>query len=127
MDDQKEQTLERLEKLYRNLDTGMTRDKYLDLCEQLNKEPDEREMPPDWEDFPYIVQAALSIFNMLGDRIFPDIGYIGKDYTLLPQILELYEIEDKEFLLELLNILDSRAIKKSSENLKREMDKLKRK
>lgn len=113
--------------MYKNLESKMTRDRYLSMCEQLNKEPREEEIPPDWEDFPYIVQIAINIFNMLGDRVFPEIGYIGKDYTNLPHYIEVYGIEDKEFFLDILQWLDSRAIKQSSDNLKREYDKLKRK
>ena len=97
------------------------------MCEQLGKEPNPDEIPPDWEDFPEIVQVAISTFNMLGDRVFPEIGYIGKDYTNLSEFMEVYEIQDKEYFLDILNWLDSRAIKKSSEELKREYDKLKRK
>jgi len=41
--------------------------------------------------------------------------------------LEIYDVNDKEFFLEIISWLDSRAIKKSSENLKRQYDKLKRK
>lgn len=105
----------------------MTADKYLNLCEQLGKEPSPLEIPPDWEDFPEIVQLAINTFNLLGDRVYPDIGYVGKDYTNLPHIIQAYGVEDTEFFLELLNWLDSRAIKKSSEHLKKEQDKLKRK
>ena len=113
--------------MYKNLDTGMTRNKYLDMCEQLGKEPSDREIPPDWEDFPEIIQHAINTFNQLGDRVYPDIGYTGKDYTNLLHYIEIYDITDKEFFLELISWLDSRAIKKSSENLKRQYDKLKRK
>ena len=105
----------------------MTRDKYLDMMEQLGREPIEEEIPPAWEDFPDIVVMAVNTFNYLGDRVFPDIGYVGKDYTNLPQYLQIYEVEDKEFFLEILNFLDSRAIKQSSEQMKKEYDKLKRK
>jgi len=113
--------------MYKNLDTGMTRNKYLTMCEQLNKEPDDEELPPDWQDFPELIQNAINTFNQLGDRVFPEIGYVGKDYTNLPYFTEMYEVQDTEFFLEILSWLDSRAIKKSSENLKKEYDKLKRK
>ena len=105
----------------------MSRDKYLDLMEQLGKEPIEEELPPDFDDFPEIVIDAVSTFNMLGDRVYPEIGYVGKDYTNLNVYMDLYRIEDKEFFLELLHWLDSRAIKKSSDQVKREYEKLKRK
>jgi len=113
--------------MYRNLDSGMTRNKYLDMCEQLGKEPSDKEIPPDWEDFPQIIQEAINTFNQLGDRVYSEIGFTGKDYTNLNHFMEVYGVEDKEFFLEILSWLDSRAIKKSSEQLKREYDKLKRK
>jgi hypothetical protein len=113
--------------MYQNLDTGMTRNKYLDMCEQLGKEPSDKEIPPDWEDFPEIVQEAINTFNQLGDRVYPEIGFVGKDYTNLPHYIEIYGIANKEFFLEVISWLDSRAIKKSSETLKKQYDKLKRK
>ena len=97
------------------------------MCEQLEQEPIENEIPPDWEDFPEVVQHAINTFNQLGDRVFPEIGFVGKDYTNLTHYLEVYDVNDKEFFLEIISWLDSRAIKKSSEDLKRQYDKLKRK
>ena len=104
----------------------MTRDKYLDMMEQLGKEPIESEIPPDFEDLPEIVVQALSTFNMLGDRAYPEIGYVGKDYTNLSYYIDIYDVEDKEYFLEILAWMDARAIKKSSEMMKREYEKLKR-
>ena len=92
----------------------------------MGNEPVAEEIPPDWNDFPEIVQFAINTFNMLGDRVYPDIGYVGKDYTNLSHYIEVYDIEDKEYFLQILSWLDSRAIKKSSEHLKREYDKMKR-
>ena len=65
--------------MFRNLDTGMTRDKYFTMMEQLEQEPKDSEIPPDWEDLPDIMVYAMNTFNSLGDRVYPDIGYIGKD------------------------------------------------
>ena len=126
MEDQKEECLKRLEKLFDNSDTKMTRDRYLEMKEQLGEPPIESEIPPDWEDLPEIVSIAVSTFNMLGDRMYPEIGYVGKDYTNLPHYIEIYGIEDKDYFLQLLSWLDTRAIKKSSETLKRQYDKAKR-
>jgi hypothetical protein len=124
---QKEQALKRLERMSKNLDTGMTRNKYLDMCEQLGKEPSDKEIPPDWDDFPELVRDAINTFNQLGDRVFPEIGYVGKDYQNLKYFIDFYRVDDVEFYLEVLSWLDSRAIKKSSQDLKRQYDKLKRK
>ena len=96
------------------------------MMEQLGKEPLEEEIPPDFDDLPEIVVQAVNTFNSLGDRVYPEIGYIGKDYINLPFFLDVYDIEDTEYFLEILSWLDSRAIKKSSDQLKKEYDKLKR-
>ena len=104
----------------------MTRERYLDMCEQLGKEPKEDEIPPDFEDFPLEMQEAIAVFNTLGDRVYPDIGYVGKDYTNLPILIQVHGIEDTDYLFEILHYLDGRAIEKSSETLKRQHDKLKR-
>lgn len=105
----------------------MTKDRYLDMMEQLGKEPVQEEVPPGIEDLPEIVINAVSTFNCLGDRVYPEIGYTGKDYTNLNYFVKTYKIEDIEYFLEILSWLDSRAIKKSSEQMKKEYDKLKRK
>lgn len=125
--EERAEALKRLEKMYNNLDAKMTRDRYLEMCEQLGKEPTLESIPPDWQDFPESVQLAINIFGLLGDRVYPEIGYVGKDYTNLPTLIEVYGVEDKDLLIEVLDFLDSRAIKKSSEQMKKELDKLKRK
>jgi len=104
----------------------MTQERYLEMCQQLGKEPDPDEMPPSFEDFPFEMQEAISVFNSLGDRAYPDIGYIGKDYTNLPILIDVFGIEDTDYLIQVLHFLDGRAIEKSAETLKRERDKLKR-
>jgi len=124
--DQIEEMWERLEKWQRNSDVGMTKDKYLEMREQLGKEPDLDEMPPGDEDLPEIVIDAINIFNMMGDRVFPEIGYIGKDYTNLPVLIKIFEVDNVELLMQALSRLDAHAIQKSQERLKREYDKMKR-
>ena len=105
----------------------MTADRYFSMCEQLGKEPDPDEIPPSWEDFPEIALQAMNTYSMLGDRIYADIGFVGKDLTSLPIYLDIHEVKDKELFLEILSYLESRAIEKSQEQMKRERDKLKRK
>ena len=105
----------------------MTRERYFKMCEQLGQEPDESEIPPDFEDFPDLAIHAMNTFGNLGDRVYPDIGYMGKDFTTLPHYLDMYEVKDTELFLEILTYLESRAIKTSQEQLKREREKLKRK
>ena len=122
-----EELLSRLEKLYKNLEVKMTKERYFEMMQQMGKEPIENEIPPSWEDFPEDVLDAVSIFNLLGDRVYPDIGYVGKDYSNLQYLSDIFEVDNQELLVQVLNLLDSRAIKKSAEDLKKEREKLKRK
>ena len=105
----------------------MDKNRYLSMMDELGQDPISEEIPPGVEDFPEIVIDAINTFNSLGDRIYPEIGYIGKDYTNLPLHIEMYKIEDKDTFLEILLRLDAEAIKNSQEKLKREYDRIKRK
>ena len=105
----------------------MTKDRYLEMMDQLGQDPVPEEIPPDYEDFPMIVIDAINAYNSMGDRIYPEIGYIGKDYTNLPHFLKAYQIEDEEFFLQILAHLDAAAVESSQKKLKAEYDKMKRK
>jgi hypothetical protein len=105
----------------------MTRERYFKMCEQLGQEPKENEIPPDIEDFPEVAIEAMNTFSNLGDRVYPEIGYMGKDFTTLPYYIDMYEIKDTELFLEILTYLESRAINNSREYLNKEREKLKRK
>ena len=97
------------------------------MVEQTGEEINWDRIPPEPEDFPEVVIKAMNVFNSMGGRIYPDIGYIGKDYTLLSELMLLYPINNKDFFLEVLEWLDARVIKQSADQLKREYDKMKRK
>jgi len=105
----------------------MTKEKYLAMCEQLGQEPSEAKCPPDYEDFPLPLQQAIEVFNRLGDRVFPDIGYMGKDYTALPLHIEVVSVEEKEIFLEALVRLDAALIKRSADQMKKARDSVKKK
>jgi hypothetical protein len=104
----------------------MTKDKYLTLCDQMGQEPSEEKCPPDFEDFPVPVQQAIEIFNKLGDRVYPEIGYLGKNYDLLGFYIESMNIECLDVFLETLARLDSSMIKRSADQLERARNKLKK-
>ena len=107
----------------------MTKDQYLEMMDQMNEEPDWDKCPPDWEDFPELVVTCMNLYHSMGDRIFPDIGFIGKDYTNFKFLLENYGIEEhqKDFVFDTLLWLDSRAIEASQKRLKAEYERMKRK
>lgn len=105
----------------------MTKDKYLDVCEKMGQIPSEDKCPPDFEDFPEPVRQAIEVFNKLGDRVYPDIGYMGKDYTSINLHMEVVGVTNKEIFLETLVRLDASMIKRSADQLKKARDSVKKK
>ena len=126
MESQREKLWLRLEVWQHNSDAKMTKSRYLEMMEQLGNDPIESEIPPDAEDFPDIVLEAIETFNSMGDRIYPEIGYIGKDYTNLSYYMKIFKVEDEDLFLSILLKLDAEAIDMSQKRLKSEMDKAKR-
>jgi hypothetical protein len=107
----------------------MTKDQYLMMCEQTGEEIDWEKCPPDWADFPDIVISIFSIFNSLGDRVYVDVGYVGKDFTNLKFLIKHYNIEEHqiEYVFNTILWLDGRAIKESQKRIKSETDRIKNK
>ena len=105
----------------------MSQEKYFELMRQLGKEPDLAETPVGWDDLPEIVQETINIYNLLPDKIYPEIGYTGKSYESLLILFDVYEIDNRKLSVEILYFIDQKAIKKASEDLKRQYDKLKNK
>ncbi|MDB4787258.1 hypothetical protein OAG26_00965 [Flavobacteriales bacterium] len=107
----------------------MSKEQYLMMCEQTGMEIDWDKCPEELEDFPDLVHTAMNVFYTMGDRVYPDIGYIGKDFTMYDNICNHYFVEDyeKDFLYELILFLEQRTIESSQQKLKAEMDRIKRK
>ena len=106
----------------------MTKEQYLRMCEQTGQEIDWEKCPPDLEDFPEIVLTAIEIYNSLGDRIYPEVGFVGKDFTNLSLMFKLHHSikEEKDYLMDLLLLLDAQQIKQSQEQIKAQYDKIKK-
>ena len=75
------------------------------------------------------MSITISIFNSLGDKIYPEIGYTGKDFTNFEFLLKHYNIRNNQidYVYETILWLDSRAIEKSQKKLKAEYDRIKNK
>lgn len=97
------------------------------MCEQLGEEPNPEKIPPEFEDFPTDVQSAILTYNKLGDRLVPDIGYLGKDFTSLELHIELCKPDNKEIFVETLLRLDEKLIEESRAEMKAHHEKLKSK
>lgn len=107
----------------------MNKERYLMMCEQLNKDPDPEEMPADLSDFPYLVQQAIIIYSILPDNWESFSGtFLGKDYSILPYLTkEVYEIENHNQLMQILVLINSIVSNNRAEKQKAEQAKAKRK
>ncbi|HEY9705418.1 MAG TPA: hypothetical protein V6C58_23475 [Allocoleopsis sp.] len=76
----------------------MTKEAYFELCEALGSEPLEHEIPMEFEDFPYEVQLAFTIYWKLKDQWEGFSGtYMGKDYSALFSLFNVFDIEKYEY------------------------------
>ena len=107
----------------------MTKDQYLRMVEQTGEEIDWERCPPELSDFPDSVIDALNIFHSLGNKVYPEIGYVGKDFSNRDIFFELYNIKSyqKDWIMELLLFLESETVNEAQRQLKAEYDKMKRK
>lgn len=98
------------------------------MCEQTGQEIDWERCPPDIEDFPESVYTAMNIYNSLGNRVYSDVGFVGKDYSNLNLLCNQYYVKEyeKDWLFELLLHLELRSIETSQRQIKAEMDKIKK-
>ena len=85
----------------------MTQDQYIMMCEQMGWEIDEKQMPTEPSSLPIECQQALLLLNSLPDRWDGMSGsWFGKDYSGLSAIMDIYEIEDRKEIFELLQIAE---------------------
>jgi len=99
------------------------------MVEQTGEEIDWERCPPELSDFPDSILDSLNIFYSMGNKVYPEIGYVGKDYSNREVLFELYEIEEYqvEWIMELLLFLENETVSESQRQLKAEYDKIKRK
>lgn len=84
----------------------MTDEHYLLMCEQMGWEPNPEEIPPDLGSLSFETQQALILFNVLPDKIEGMSGsWLGKDFSGLSDIMDIYEIDDKKKVFELFLII----------------------
>lgn len=107
----------------------MSKSQYLEMCEQTGQDIDWDKCPNDWEDFPDVVLDAVSIYNLMGNKIYPEVGFIGKDFTNFNFLLKSFNISkhQKDFVYEIIIFMESRQIEISQRKLKAEYDKIKKK
>ena len=80
-------------------------------------------MPPEDIDFPYEVQQALTIHTILPDRWDGSSGsYMGKDWSALEPLLNIWEVEDKRTVCFFLKHVENAHMININDELKRKQD-----
>ena len=80
----------------------MNVEQYLAMCEQMGWEPKEEEMPMDPSVLSLRAQQALILLRSLPDLWDCISGsWLGKDYSGLAAIMDIYDMEDKRKVFEL--------------------------
>lgn len=84
----------------------MTKDAYFEMCEMLEQEPIEEEIPVEIQDFPDLVQQCFVIYQVLADN-WDSMGggYLGKDYSIVFNLFNIYNITESEEILLCLDFL----------------------
>jgi hypothetical protein len=78
---------------------------YLDMCDMMGWEPDIDQLPPSPADMSVEVQQALVMLSALQDRWDGMSGtWMGKDYTGLMDIMDIYNITDRRAVFELIKL-----------------------
>ena len=88
----------------------MTKDQYFEMCEMLNSEPVDSEIPVEFDDLLDIVQQALELYSYLPDRWEGmSATFLGKDYSIAFELFTTYEIDnsvEKRLLLRIMSVID---------------------
>ena len=97
----------------------MSPEQYFVICEQMGVEPKEEDIPKDPSIFSLEAQQALVILNALPD-IWEGMNgvWLGKNYNGLMDIMDLYQIDDKLQVFELLKICEDELSKYYSQKRK---------
>ena len=99
----------------------MDSEQYFQMCEQMGWEPKEEEIPKDASYLSYEVQCALVLFNCLPDKWEGMSGsWMGKDYSGLMDIMDIYQMDNKKDIFTLLKIAEHEAAKFYSEKRKQQ-------
>ena len=86
----------------------MSADQYILMCEQMGWEPKEEELPQDGANLSLECQQALTILNALPDMWEGMNGtWLGKDYSGLSAVMDIYEVESRREVFELLKEAES--------------------
>ena len=102
----------------------MTAEQYFEMCAQMGYEVIESEIPKEIGELPYSCQLSLIIFNTLPDKVGGMSGvWLGKDFSALEFIFNLYEVDNKKEIFDLILVIQQEYSKHYAEEHKRESSK----
>lgn len=91
------------------------------MCEMLNTEPDEEQVPIDRSDLYIETQMVLDIYDKLPSRWEGMSGqYLGKELMLLPILFDEYDTENyiRRYAWDIIPIIDNFVAKDVAEQIK---------
>lgn len=97
----------------------MTKQQYFDMCEMMNSEPLESQIPVEFDDLLEETQEVFRIYNSLQDNWdYMGGNYIGKNYTYIDSMFKIYNVEPEvqRTYFELLLLIDSIRAKQIQES-----------
>lgn len=107
----------------------MSKDAYYEMCDALSMDPVEEDIPLEYSDFPYLVQTCFLMYSKLRDVWDPMGGnYLGKDYSIIFKLFDLYYVEDQEeriLALDILQTMDNARSRLISDKIKTKSPKTK--
>ena len=99
----------------------MNLEQYLQMCEQMGWEPKDEEIPKDPSDLSYNVQCALILYEALPDIWEGMSGtWMGKNYSGLIDIMNIFSIDNKKEVFNLLKVAEGEASKYYAEKQKQQ-------
>jgi hypothetical protein len=103
---------------------GISKAKYYEICEVTNTEPDPEKIPVEYSDLLLDTQLAMVIVNLLPDKWDGASGFFqGKDLSILPYLLELYEIDNKIDMISLITVIINESAQITNNKLKKKVKK----
>lgn len=96
-----------------NIDVGVTKATYFEMCEMLNEPAKDEDIPVEFDDFQYEVQEALIVYGLVRDEYDSFSGtYLGKQISQILAIMDILNIEQnsRKYILDIINIVDSERI-----------------
>ena len=90
----------------------MNADQYIEMCEQMGWEIKQEDLPKDPSELPHDAQQALILVNSLPDIWEGMSGtWMGKDYSGLTAIMDIYDISNRKTVFELLKVAENELSK----------------